>query len=74
MGELTTCNYCSLQAIKQRAKENNLKVTLLQSNWELGGIDVYVHPKDVKVRKLDDRERKKYKVAWFMELSDHCCC
>ena len=74
MSDLTICNYCSLQAIKQRAKENNLKVTLLQSNWELGGIDVYVHPKDVKVKKLDDREREKYRVAWFMELSDHSCC
>jgi len=52
MSELTPCNYCTLKRIKEHAKENGLKVTLLTENWfdELtGGTSVYVHPKDIKI-------------------------
>ncbi len=76
MSELTRCNYCSLQGVKQRAKEKNLKVTVLTDGWggSLGGLSVYVHPKEIKIPKLSIKEREKYFSRWLMELSDRCAC
>jgi len=78
MSELTSCNYCSLQRIKARAKSENKKVTVLaDSTWGLGGLNVYVHPKGIKIKDLiggEDGERKKYRVSWFMALGNHCEC
>jgi len=75
MSELTSCNYCTLKGIRERAKENGLKVTLLIDNWFDGhpsGTSVYVHPKDVKI--VDKKARKKYFKAWLMEIPNKCCC
>jgi hypothetical protein len=61
MSELTQCNHCSLIGIRRRAKQSGKKVTLLtDARWGMGGVNVYVHPKDVNVRLLDggDRERE----------------
>ena len=78
MSYLTPCNWCSLQQIKKRAKAENKKVTILRdAKWGLGGMNVYVHPKAVVVGKLkggEDGARKKYRTAWFQELSQSCCC
>jgi hypothetical protein len=60
------------------AKAKNNKVTILHdAAWGLGGVNVYVHPKSVIIDKLkggEDGERSKYRVAWFYELSESCCC
>lgn len=78
MSELTRCNYCSLEAIKRKAKHDKQRVTILNdARWGMGGVNVYVHPKDVSVRTIEGGEegpRKKYFVCWFMELSGHCVC
>ena len=81
MSDLTRCNYCTLQNIKRRAKEEGNKV-ILKPGWR-GGTDVYVVPKGVaipkEVKSGTDKEEgdefhKKYCVAWFMELTSHCAC
>jgi hypothetical protein len=78
MSELTQCNYCSLQAIKARAKHEKKQVTLMAGHpWKGGmpnGIDVYVHPRGIQVRQMTHHDRRKYWSSWFMELSDHCVC
>jgi hypothetical protein len=72
MSELTQCNYCSLHAIRQRAQREKKKVTINPDvDYSLGGTNVYVHPKDVKITK-DNHE--KYFVSWMMEVGDHCGC
>lgn len=52
MSELTSCNYCTLNDIRRRAKRDGKKV-------EVHTNVVYVDGK---------------RVAWFMELTDYCCC
>lgn len=78
MSELTPCNWCSLRRIREQAKVDNKKVTILHdADWGLGGMNVYVHPKDIDVRKLkggEDGIRSKYRVTWFKALSKSCCC
>jgi len=75
MSELTSCNYCTLSVIKRRAKEEGQEVTLLpDTSSQLGGLNVYVHPKKVKIKELSEKEREKYGGRWFWSLSDHCVC
>jgi len=45
MSELTSCNYCTLQGIKSRAKENGEKVKVVPSRH--GGVDVKVNDRQV---------------------------
>jgi len=67
MSELTSCNYCNLKRIKARAKNEHKKVKVVPVSYGgklktfsyMGGVDVLIDNK---------------KVAWFMELPDHCCC
>ena len=76
MSELTQCNYCSLRQIRQRAKKEGKKVTLLPG-WR-GGKDVFVHPSRITRKKLLAEQKKdegrKYCVGWLMEITDHCVC
>ena len=78
MSELTSCNYCNFNRIKKKAKELQMTVTKLDNiSWDLGGIDIYVHPSNINNKKLKDgRDGKyaKYWVSWFWELPTHCCC
>jgi hypothetical protein len=78
MSELTPCNYCNLNRIKRRAKENGMKVTVLNdARWGMGGSNVYVHPKGLKIEKLggaEDGPREKYRVSWMMEIPSRCEC
>ncbi len=78
MSELTQCNYCSMLRIRSDAKAEKMRVTILaDARWGMGGINVYVHPRDVNIRKLEGSEdgaRAKYRVSWFMQLTDHCVC
>ena len=74
MSELTPCNYCNLQEIKRNAKKKGFKVTKLSGDFGLGGVDVFAHPKNVKIDPKDEEQREKYFRAWMMEISDSCCC
>jgi len=73
MSENTQCNYCRFQEI-QRTKPSRFRITLLPDTRYGTGINVYVHPREVKIRKLPEAERKQYWRRWFMELPDRCCC
>lgn len=68
---MADCNHCSLQRIRDDARETKQKVTLGYSH---GGTDVYVHPREVNINKLNAQEKEKYHRAWLMEVPDHCCC
>jgi len=75
MSELTPCNYCTLRRIRERAKVSGVRVTVLRdAKWGLGGVNVYVHPVKVNVRKLREYDRGKYRAAWFMEVGQSCEC
>ncbi len=67
MSELTSCNYCNLKALKRNTKENEILV-------RLNGNEFYRHPKIVDFKKLSDKEKQKYWIAWMMEITDHCVC
>lgn len=74
---MSLCNYCALEDIKRRAKETNKKVTVRDNaKWGMGGVNVYMHPSDVRLSNVieDSKIHDKYFVAWFMELPNHCCC
>lgn len=75
MSELTQCNSCSLKGIKSDARKKGAKVTILNDgDFGLGGVNVYTHPKEIKIAKLSKSAREKYFKAWFMELTTHCIC
>jgi len=78
MSELTPCNFCSLARVKARAKEEGKKVTVLaDAKWGLGGYNVYVHPKSVKIADLpggEDGARSEYRSSWMMEIGNKCGC
>jgi len=83
MSENTQCNYCSLSDVKADARKKKMKVTLLpgrtfghkkSDGGGIRGIDVYVHPTKIDVRKLRPDQREKYWDRWFWELSDRCVC
>lgn len=77
MSELTKCNFCDLTRIKEEAKENKEVVTVVPSKGKigsLGGVEVYVHPRDVFIEGLTKSQAKRYWVAWMMEVTDHCVC
>lgn len=68
------CNYCDLQMYKKDAKHLGMRLTLVPAQWGMGGMDVYIHPKEVDLRKLTEKQRKPYFKAWMMEIGDHCAC
>lgn len=63
MSELTQCNYCKFEIIKDRAKDEGLSV-IVKTNQIFGGVDIY----------LKDKKDEERWFAWFMELKDHCVC
>lgn len=72
MSELTPCNFCNLKWIRCAADKAGKAVTLVRLERcaanPLGGVDVLVH--DVG----EEPDREKHFRAWFMALTDHCCC
>jgi hypothetical protein len=59
MSELNKCNYCTEQAMKQKAKER--RVALIYGVTNDGWITV----------RYGDMEEPS---AYFLELTDHCAC
>ena len=74
MSELTSCNYCNLRGIKSRTLKGEKITILSDATWGMGGVNVYRHPRSVKIQKLSYKARQKYFVSWFMQLTTHCCC
>lgn len=62
------CNFCNLEAIKQRAGWANKSVTIDTGNH------VFVHPPSVNLNKLGDVERGQYWVARFTAIPTECVC
>jgi hypothetical protein len=78
MSELTSCNFCKLNRIRRDAKAKGLKVTVLNdARWGMGGSNVYVHPKEIKIEKLSGGEngpRSEFRFSWMMEIPNGCRC
>jgi hypothetical protein len=78
MSEMTSCNSCKLNQIRRNAKAKGMRVTVLSdARWGMGGENVYVHPKEIKIAKLsvgEDGPRSAYRVSWMMEIPYRCCC
>lgn len=72
------CNYCDLVAIKSRARKEDKQVTVLaDAEWGMGGMNIYLHSKDINIKNLpggEDGDRGKYRVMWCKELPDQCAC
>ena len=73
---MSWCNKCSLQQIKVEAKKKNWKVDIFDAPTMPGekGIDVYVHPKHIKITEDNKDEHEYYFASWFMEVGDECEC
>jgi hypothetical protein len=74
---MATCNFCNLRAIKNRAKKTGMKVTVIYSTrmGHLGGKEIYVHPKNMKLGlNVSEDNHKKYWVSWMMEIPESCTC
>lgn len=62
MSERTQCNFCTLQGIKWQEERDGAQVVLRRDQGMLRPVVVY-----------PDKSEKKIG-AWFMELTDYCCC
>lgn len=78
MNSLTQCSFCTLKVIQNKAKADNMIVTVLHdAEWGMGGVNVYMHPKGICVSSLpggDQGERKKFWKAWLMTIGEACAC
>lgn len=71
------CNCCNMRWIRKTAANVNKCVVTRPATGKLGGTTVYVLPSGVAIPEVivcDDVFSKKYFVAWFMKLTDHCVC
>ena len=72
---MSQCNYCNFKQIERIADTQGMVVTL-KPGW-MGGIDVFVHPKNVVIEKGAGEEghpQHQYKYSWMMMISSSCCC
>jgi hypothetical protein len=76
MSDLTQCNFCSLREIRRLANREGKVVSIRPSKGEMGGVNVYVHPKEVHIRAGIEGSmlHHTYFKAWFMSIGDHCTC
>jgi hypothetical protein len=76
------CNYCLLEDIKRRARQDRQRVVILPARRLdrnlIGGIDVFRFPQSMwtvsQFKALEAATQQKWWVCWFMELSGHCVC
>ena len=85
MGDLTRCNYCTLEEIKRNAERMGSTVYLRPSGF-MGGTDVFVVPEGEKLSEKEDMVQpcdeypngneaySKYHRAWLMSISGRCIC
>jgi hypothetical protein len=62
MSERTRCNFCTLQDIKRREEKDGAQVIIRGNQGMLQPVVVYPDNSEKKIG------------AWFMELTDYCCC
>lgn len=64
------CNLCEFNKIVNDAIKEGLTVSSLSAEYELGGIDVFVHPIGINAyeNRNDSEFRDKYFKAWFMSI------
>ena len=75
MEVILRCNFCTLKKIKSNAEEIGLSATLIKSTSSgLGGIDVFIHPKNVTIESLEPEKRKEFFAVWAWEIGDKCHC
>lgn len=83
MSELTQCNFCTLERIREDAAKTNSQVVLRDGTGKLKGVNVYLIPAGVEVPKMiqdglvdleGDAFHQQYFIAWFMKLTDYCAC
>lgn len=70
---MNRCNYCIYEGIRERVKRGQGKEKIVKVINDDGGVDVFVVPGDLKKEDVL-KNREEYFVAWFMGLSDKCCC
>ncbi len=75
------CNRCQLKAIKAIAAREGKAVTIVPAHWGMGGVDVFVHHRDISSKFIRERcmvsgslLRVKYFKAWLMKVGDSCEC
>jgi hypothetical protein len=70
------CNHCTYKRFKKEAKAKGEVLTQTPARWGMGGVEVFMHPKDVSMEGVDEDDERweKYHVAWFMELTNECAC
>lgn len=85
MSDNMPCNHCTMQWLKRNIKKTD-KVITRNSLGNLGGVDVFVVPKNKTLppnaemkgpsKKLPNgcKVYNKYHKMWFMELTDFCAC
>lgn len=69
MSHLTPCNFCNLRSYRRWASEQGKVITLRPAPKDFApkGIDVMMHAEG-------EQPTEKHWTAWFMALTDHCCC
>jgi hypothetical protein len=70
MSELTPCNYCSLQTLRDRAKAEGKILARRPDAFGPWGGGLRFHMIDTKDEPLDDDNF----CAWLAEVPDHCVC
>jgi hypothetical protein len=77
MSDLTPCNYCTLQRITRRRLRPGWILTVLPGGVRPYGAEAFIHPDTVTIVRNAPhaaRDRERYFVAGFGELTDHCVC
>lgn len=69
---MSKCNFCENNELIAAADKAGL--TLTYEKGMMGGKDVYVHPKEVVIKSLSKKEKKKYFRCWFMRIGKYCEC
>jgi hypothetical protein len=70
----TECNRCALDRIRARARRKGKMVTLMSSQWQVGGYEIYVHSRNINVRMLKPAQRKLYWRTWMLQIGRECVC
>lgn len=74
MSELTICNCCNLARMRREAIRKKKRVTVVPSTFTMGGFEVYMHPRSVQIKQCTEEEKKRFWVAWMMEITEKCAC
>jgi hypothetical protein len=81
MSEQTQCNFCSLEDIKRRARQDKQRVVVLpsvRSDAIMGGTDIFRFPASLMTKRqfmgLTYEEQQHWWISWQWETTNHCVC